>query len=152
MQKQKYKDCKKVKRKNAHDKVVGVFAWYYSYMKWTRKVRQRCIIASLVVVCVLVGKGVWNMWPTFLRAHKEAGTAQKEYEKYKDRAGDIEKDVAQFDGPLGKEIELRKRFDVGKSGEKLIVVVEEDHPEIVPLNPITLYDRAYALLPAWAKW
>jgi cell division protein FtsB len=115
--------------------------------KVTRKTRQYITIGVLSVLCLIVGRGVWGMWSTFSRAQTEATIAQKELEKITARSERISTQVAQFEDPKGKEIELRRRFDVGLPGEKLLVVVEEQHPEIVAVEPITWWDRLRASLP-----
>jgi cell division protein FtsB len=92
------------------------------------------------------------MWGTFTRAQTEATIAQKELERVSTRNDRVLAEIAQLDDPRGREAELRRRFDVGRPGEKLLIVVEEQHPEIAEVEPITWYDRLKASLPLWAKW
>jgi hypothetical protein len=117
-----------------------------------KRLRQYASMLVLFVMCIVVGRGVWGMWGTFTRAQTEAAISSREVDKYRVRAAAIVEEAALYDDPRSKEIELRKRFDVGRPGEKLFVVVEETHPEIQPVVPITLYDRLHASLPMWLRW
>lgn len=117
-----------------------------------RKKRQIATIVVLCVLCVVVGRGVWGMWGTFVRAQTEATISEKELQRITERNARVSGEVAEFQDPLGREIELRKRFDVGRPGEKLLVIVEEEHPEIEEVVPITWVDRLKASLPTWLRW
>ena len=91
------------------------------------------------------------MLTTMKRAQIESSLSQKELEKVRARSERVSSDVAELADPRGRQAELRRRFDVGLPGEKLLVIVDEDHPEILPVEPITFFDRVKASLPLWAR-
>jgi hypothetical protein len=121
-------------------------------IKKSRRARQYTSICVLAVLCLVVGRGVWGMRGTFARAKSEATIAQKEVDKIAHRSSRAAHEVAQLEDPFGKEAALRSRFDVALPGEQLLVIVDEDHPEIAPVEPITLLDRVKAALPLWVQW
>lgn len=114
--------------------------------KRKRKLRQWATIGVLVVACAVVGKGAWGMWATFSRARSEAHVSQMELAKVEERSVRASNEVAKMEDSFGKEAALRSRFDVGLPGEQLLVIIDEDHPEIAPVVPITWLDRVCAFV------
>jgi cell division protein FtsB len=47
------------------------------------------------------------------------------------RAGSLTEDISRLEDPRGIETELRRRYDVGKEGEEVIVFIEREQ-ETVP--------------------
>lgn len=90
---------------------------------------RRLFLVVALFLIPLLAQGAWGMYQTFLRAKREAGVSQKTYESLAERREQMSASLDAVSSRLGMEIELRKRFDVGKPGEELIVVVDRDKPE-----------------------
>lgn len=102
-------------------------------VKTQRKIitTRRLFIAASLVLIPLLAQGAWGMYNTFLRAKREAAISQKTYESLVARQESMKASLDSVSSRLGMEIELRKRFDVGKAGEELVVVVDRD-PDLAP--------------------
>ena len=120
-------------------------------MKRSRVRRQYATIVILTLVCLAIGRGVWGMWGTFTRASREAQRTEQELQKITEHAGTTERAVADLHDPLEREAVLRARFDVGKPGEKLLIVVDDTPSAPEETQNITWLDRIGATIRSWLQ-
>lgn len=90
--------------------------------------RRVWIVVGACTLPFLV-QGTWNMYQSFLRSEAEAEKAQREYESLVARRESVEAQLDAISTRSGMEREIRQRFDVGKPGEELLVVVDRKKPE-----------------------
>jgi cell division protein FtsB len=101
----------------------------------------------LVFLCIPVGFlsfVAWNAYTTAEGARMRRLELTAELGGLKEHAELLERDLALLDDPRGIEAELRKRYEVGKEGEELIILVEEEKPPeqtIVPIHKPTVWER-----------
>lgn len=87
----------------------------------------------LVVLVIVFARATWNVYQTSSFAHENRVTAERELFELEERANVLRSDIAHLETRRGIEEEIRQTFDVGKEGEKLIVLV--DAPEIASPPP-----------------
>lgn len=116
---------------------------YQSQETRVRKVLfTRIFMVILVILVVLLGRGVFNVYQMERESRERKGTAEKNLADLKSREALLEKNIAALNTPEGVEAALRSQFDVAKEGEGLIVVVEESLPSEAPA-PRSLWERLW---------
>ena len=100
-----------------------------------RKLKQilysRLAVALLTVVVIFLGAQVWDVF------QKERSTAAKkeqqrrELSELEERERLLQEEIERLETRSGLESEIRGKFEVGREGEGLIVVVDPLEEEIV---------------------
>jgi cell division protein FtsB len=84
---------------------------------------------SMIALLVLFGVGVYAA--ASARAMQERATEKRaelsdELMQLEGRATALEEDIVRLEDPRGIEAELRRRYDVAKEGEEVVVLIEEE--------------------------
>lgn len=101
----------------------------------------------LVFLCIPVGfvtYVAWHAYSTAQETRERRIELAGELARLDDRTTALEYDIANLDDPRGVEAALRKRYEVGKEGEELIVLVEDQKPpeqNVLPLHTPTLWEK-----------
>ncbi len=88
-------------------------------------------ILSLVFVVFILTKGVFGMYQKNVRASERAQDALTELAKVEKREASLNKNLGHIKTSRGVEEELRRKFDVAREGEHLLVIIDK---EIEPEN------------------
>lgn len=86
---------------------------------------------TLVIVTVLlifVARGTWDVYKKAEYAQTNEERAKQELQKLKEREDFLVNELRNLESVRGQEAELRSRFDVGREGEKLVVLVDAPEP------------------------
>jgi type II secretory pathway component PulJ len=101
-----------------------------SRKKWWHKILFSWItILVLVLFAIVLSRGVWGMYHKNARAAQRAADAVYEMEKVQTRKESLDKDLSHIKTSRGIEEEVRRKFDVAKEGEHLLVIIDK---EVVP--------------------
>lgn len=84
------------------------------------------VLLALLVILLLSMNGLWDIYRKHSEAYEKAKEAKFDLETLRGREIELEKKVAFLKTERGKEEEIRKKFMVGKRGEGVILVVEQD--------------------------
>jgi len=77
----------------------------------------------LFVIAVFLGNAVWNTYEEYTRAKEKEQRASEELQTLAERKSELEKNLARLGTEKGIEAELRQRYNVGKEGEEVVVVL-----------------------------
>ena len=84
---------------------------------------------ALLILVVFGGLGVWKIYMKEKESRALRVEAETEEAHLAAQAAQLEEKTAQLKTERGKEELLRDQYDVGRSGEGLIVIVEPPAPE-----------------------
>lgn len=73
-------------------------------------------------------KAAFNMHSKSKAAENYFLSTKKEYENLEYQYENVSKDLDFFKSDTGQEKEIRSRFDLGREGEKAILIIEENLP------------------------
>lgn len=90
-----------------------------------RIVRSRIVIGILAVAVIFLGNATWNAYQGYSKAKEKEEHVVRQLEALTERKEGIEKDLNRLQTQRGVEAELRQRYNVGKEGEEVVVVVSE---------------------------
>jgi len=89
---------------------------------------RRLLLATLFVLVILAASGVWGVYrkeheSRILRTQAEAQLAD-----LSERRAQLEADIAKLKTPRGMEETLREQYQLAKSGEGLVIIVDSPTP------------------------
>ncbi len=86
---------------------------------------SKITVAVLVVVAVVLGRSVLNVYQKYQEAAANYARADKELSSLKDDQATFSAAVTALNTPSGVEDEIRRKFQMTKQGENLIVIVDD---------------------------
>lgn len=98
-----------------------------------RKIRQflysKPFLVFLCVPVIFFTHVAFRAYTTAQEAKEKHLALAAELARLEERASMLSSDLATLNDPRGMEAELRKRYEVGKEGEELVVLVDEELPD-----------------------
>ncbi len=99
-------------------------------------------IIFLLILFILFAKGTWGVYTKASFAQKNKERAVQELETLYKREMLLKEELAQLNTKRGLEEEIRQKFDVGREGERLIVLVDTpSREEVVELSDAGIWFR-----------
>ena len=89
-------------------------------------------IVVLLVITVLFARGAWSVHEKAQFAKDNRVRAEKELSELTGRREALQEEISRLNTERGLEEELRQKFDIGREGEQLIVLI--DPPEAAEQN------------------
>ncbi len=123
---------------------------FYEKRRLKRLVYSKPVIAVVGGLVLLAGVPVYNVYQKFIDTleRKEAVAAELARVEYREAV--LREEIERLDTPLGREAEIRQKFELGREGEQLIIIIEDEEEgvseEFVPEEPVS-HSRMRALLP-----
>ena len=81
---------------------------------------------------------------------KRSGEIKEEMAKLEKRNAELAAEAARLESESGKEGEIRKRFDVAKPGEKILVIIDKNS-EDVKINGADIKTGFFSIIWRWVK-
>ena len=101
----------------------------------------------LTVLFAVFAKGTWSVYQKAQFAKENRRMAEQELNELRTREAALQKELDRLNTPRGLEEEIRQQFDVGRSGERLIVLVDAPEPEeSAPPPEPTIWERVIRFL------
>ncbi|MEK7607728.1 MAG: hypothetical protein AAB484_02295 [Patescibacteria group bacterium] len=94
--------------------------------RFRKLLHSRYVIAILFILCILLGRAVWNMYGKYEKSKTIAERTKVEFSALEKREKLLNQGITDLNTNLGKEREIRERFRVVKEGERMIVLVENE--------------------------
>lgn len=91
--------------------------------RFKRLLHSRYAIAVLVILCILLGRAVWDVYGKYERSKEIRDRTKAELAALDTRQKLLNQGIADLNTDLGKEKEVRDRFGVVKEGERMIILV-----------------------------
>lgn len=89
-------------------------------------------LVVLLIVFALFAKGTWSVYQKSSYAKENRDRAEQELEQLNEREEALSIELTRLETPRGLEEEIRHKFDVGKEGEQLLVLVDAPEPVVLP--------------------
>ncbi len=86
---------------------------------------SRSVLILLFLILVILGRTVWFSYQGFKISKSNRDVARLEKEELENRISELEKDIDNLQTDRGLEGEIRDKFGVAKSGEEVIILVDE---------------------------
>lgn len=112
---------------------------FYERRRIKRFVYSPLVIGVLCVPLYGIAHATWNAYEKEREAAEKLEKVAQELDRTKEREAYLEEELARITSERGIEQELRQKFDVGRKGEEIIVLVgnNERVPEPATNTPPT---------------
>lgn len=88
------------------------------------------VLILLFFLLVITAKGLWSLAGKYAFSQEKHDLYLAELEELQAKKSNLEANIERLETDRGKEEEIRERFRVGKEGEEIIIVVDnENEPE-----------------------
>jgi len=87
------------------------------------------VALMLILVAVTVWRGVWDVYGRADKARSERNILAREVEELEQRQATLYHSIEYLNTQKGQEEEIRRKFNVAKDGERVIVFLERDEPQ-----------------------
>lgn len=84
------------------------------------------VLVLLIVVMVFMIKAVYNIYDKYKESKLEKQIVLDRLNELRERKNGLEKEIVDLQSPEGQEEEIRKKFNVSKPFEKVVVIVDDD--------------------------
>lgn len=95
-----------------------------------RRLYSKTMLIVLLVLIILIGRGVINVYAKEKASRNELERIRKEQVVIQDRHNSLLQNSDRLKTEDGVEAEIRGKFDVAKTGEGVIVIVDKKPPEV----------------------
>ena len=91
---------------------------------WRRTIAAKPVLLVMVILIFLLGQGVVNVYKKNEQAKDKVNKVLKQKEVLQKDYDALKKEMDTIKTNFGVEAELRRKFDIAKEGEELIVIVD----------------------------
>lgn len=98
----------------------------YKTKKRKQMLGSKLLLICLLVVIVFLFKGVWGVYIKARQSGERLEQIRKEHEELTERNIFLEHEVVRLSTDAGVEEEIREQYGLGREGERVFVIVEED--------------------------
>ncbi len=94
-------------------------------------------VLLLAVFCVIVFQATYTLYKKSRMAAVSIENSKNDLATLQQRKRDLELQINHFKSEKGKEIEARKKFDIGRPGERMLIVVDpEPQSNVRPVSSV----------------
>lgn len=92
--------------------------------------KSKILVLFLIIMAVVLINASWKMYKKSVQAEKYMNAVLEEYSALENQYESAGKDLDYIKSGTGFEKEVRAKFDLSREGEKAIMIIEEEPPEI----------------------
>ena len=89
------------------------------------------MIAILALLVVVAGRAVFNVYGKYQAGRANLALTEKELAAVLEKRGALEKETAKLQTEQGIEEEIRKKYQVTKEGEQLIIILNDQSQNLI---------------------
>lgn len=110
---------------------------FYTRRKLKRFIYSKPVLVLMLLPVFLMGSATWSAWAKEESTRGNLAAVESELEALRAREEALQKELERLDTPRGLEAEIRSKYELGREGEEMVVIVEEEKPvsKIVPIEP-----------------
>ena len=99
---------------------------YQGKKKWHIFFRSKSFILLVLVIFIFLGRGVWDVYKKDEVARMNKDEALLKLNALKSKEEGLTAEIERLKSERGIEEELRRRFQVAKPGEEILVVIDKN--------------------------
>ncbi len=96
-----------------------------------RKLYSKPVLAALVVAILILAKGTWGVYQKEIESRKNVAMVEKELVELEKRRDLLQVETSKLNTEEGVEEAIRRKYQVSKDGESVLVVVDKPLPAAV---------------------
>lgn len=111
-----------------------------------RLLGRRLVMAFLAVLVLAAASGLWSAYQKERESAALRHEAEVQLADMTERSAQLKTKLSRLETDRGKEEALRERYEMGKAGENLVVIVDEPAPAASTSTP-SVFQRIRDVLP-----
>lgn len=119
---------------------------------WQQVLVSPLAIIILLGICIAFSFAVHDRYSVEREMASRREKSEVELKRENEKLEKLQKEVDRLNNKQGIEAEIRKNFDVAREGETVVILVEEEKPDIEPIPPPpkqSLWKRFLHILFPW---
>ena len=92
--------------------------------------KSKILFILVLVLLIFLANAALNMYSKSKEAKSYLEATQQEFSNLEGQYNNAKEDLEYLNSGTGLERELRAKFDLAREGEKAVLIIEEDLPEI----------------------
>jgi|GEM_PF-965132 len=113
--------------------------WYYS----------KPFLIILIIIFILVLRGSWGVYRKASQGKELRQIAEEEQRVLEQERVSLENQLDRLKTQTGQETEIRKKFNVSKFNEKLVVIVDRDEVATTTVEEVSKIKGFFSSLMFW---
>lgn len=97
--------------------------------RFRKKLYSKPVLILLCIFLLFLAKGVWDVRAKAKIGEEKMIQSKTELDELNIKKQDSERQLERVRSPLGREEELRQKYNVAKPDETIVVIVEPDEPD-----------------------
>ncbi|HRY62225.1 MAG TPA: septum formation initiator family protein [Candidatus Paceibacterota bacterium] len=125
--------------------------------RWHKVLRSDIFLFAVLIVNIILIKSVWSVYNKDAAARLNREEAETTLANLQKKKAGLEKEIARLNTDRGVEEELRRRFQVVKPGEQVLVIVDKEESK-APVSSAKpegatehIWNKLVGLLYFWQK-
>jgi len=100
--------------------------------RWVRSfIFGKIGLIILAIIFTVFARGTWGVYEKARFAKENREQSEQNLRELEERERALEEELVRLNTSRGLEEEIRHKFDVGRDGEQLVVLVDAPEPEVV---------------------
>ncbi|MFZ2593942.1 MAG: septum formation initiator family protein [Minisyncoccia bacterium] len=97
-----------------------------------RRIFSLPALLLLATFCIVVTQGTFSLYKKNRQVAEQLQNSERDLHILKERRNELKNQIDHLSTEKGQEIEARRKFDLGRPGEKMIIIVEPKGINEVP--------------------
>jgi len=110
---------------------------FYQKRKLRKIVNSRYVQGFLLFLVILVAWSAYIRFEIAMEMSERRQAAQAQTEELQMRKDELSEEVEYLSNERGIEAEMRRQFDVALEGEQVVVILDDESVEVLPLSTST---------------
>jgi cell division protein FtsB len=102
---------------------------------------SKVILIILLALLFFLANAAWNMKTKSDSAQQYLDALEDEYKSLDSQYQEVTEELKVIRSGTGIEREIRSKFDLGREGERAIMIIEEEIPEIMEPKEENFWDK-----------
>jgi len=103
---------------------------FYEKRKLRRVLYSKPVLVVLFLLVLAFLIPVWGAYQKVVNTHEQRIAVAAELHELRTREHILQEEINRLETPQGVEAEIRKKYELGREGEELIVIVGDAKPEV----------------------
>ena len=102
---------------------------------------SKLLLIGIFAIMLFLANASFKMYSKSQEAKEYLEATEKEYTNLQEQYESVTDDLEYLNSGTGLEKEIRSKFDLAREGEKAILIIEEDLPEVKEPEPKSFWKK-----------
>ena len=101
------------------------------------------------MILFFAGKSTWQAYGIYKEGRDSKNNTENIIKALEEKKKYLEGKVSSFDTERGLEEEIRKKFQVAKDGEEIVIIVDRQNERETPIDNSGIFSKLWLKLKSW---